>query len=182
MKSRNRVIELWSCCGQRPIEVTINADELTGEAWRLVRCLSTNNLRKKDNGVFVQSRSTNLQLAEAEGWSESRIETTRRMYLDWESGRPFIDWKFRGFHIWPDHKNGPHSDPDPEALRLKALAYIQSEADRITKAGGTTIASGTWNVRLLPEGYGEEVVLLPDEQAEANREHTLRALFGGKDE
>lgn len=179
MKSRIRDIELWSCCGGRAITVDINADELSGEAWRLARCLVTTDTRRRDNGVRVQSLRPNLELARAQGWPETRVASTMATYPDWAETLPIIDWRFRSLHIWPDH-HGPHPDPDPERLRLLALSYLQDESRRIADAGGTVISSGDWSVRLAPNGWGEDIVCLPDEQAEARVEKITRALFGGR--
>lgn len=182
MKSREREIELWSCCTCKGIPVIVNADELTGEAWRLARCLITTSHRVRDNGVRVTARRTNLEMARSEGWPEEKIANYCRVFgAQWSEAHPTIDWRFRPFHVWPDHRNGAYT-LDTETLRLKALSYLQNEVARIVKAGGTVVSSGDYAVRLLSEGYGEEIVLLPDEQAEGEMEHQLRALFGGKEQ
>lgn len=183
MRSRTREITVYNHPTGQLIRVEINPDELTGEAWRLARCLTTTNLRTSDNGVRVQSLKTNAELARAEGWQNQRAgdetpeETearVRRAFGDWVDQHQVIDWQFRAMHY--------RGDPaDSEMLHLKVLAYLQSEAERITEAGGTVIASGDWGVRLLPEGYGEEIVLIPDEEAEVRLEQIDRALFGGSD-
>lgn len=181
MPSRPREIALWTCCGSRTLTVTINPDELSGEAWRLARCLQTTSRRTRDNGVLVMSRRTEERHAQAEGWDPEHLDRVRRMYGDrWTQRRPIIDWQFEALHIWPDHKEGPHPNPDPEALRLLALGYLQREARRIAAAGGTVMARGDLSVRLLPAGWGEEIVVLPDERAEGWRARILDSLLGNE--
>lgn len=176
--ARQREIEVYTCCGRRGITITVETDEFAGEAWRLARCLVTTHPRRRDNGVIVESLLTNLELSEREGWDAERLAKTRRMYPDWETKYPHIDWKFGPFHIWPDHRNGPHNDPDPERLRLLAMAYLQREAERITEANSTVRAAGDYSVRLLREGNDESCVILPDEQREGDVAAMMRALFG----
>lgn len=179
--SRTREIDLWTCCGRRTVTVSINADELSGEAWRLARCLLTTSHRVRDNGVRVQSLKTNEELAVAEGWTPDQIAKAKSFAGDralWADVKPTIDWQFNGFHVWPDHRNGPHPDPEPEAIHLRALVYLQREATRITQSGGTVITSGDRSVRLLAEGFGEDIVIAPDEQAEAETQRIIDALFG----
>lgn len=180
MHSQTRIIGLYTCCGNRAVAVNVNPDQLAGEAWRLARCLVTTDYRHRESGVLVRSTQTNRELAQAAGWTPERVTQAARMCgRYWGDSHPVIDWRFRAFHVWPDHRNGPHPDPDAEALGYHALAYLQREAGRIVDAGGTVVAAGDFSVCLAADsGYGENTVLLPDEQAEAELERGLDALFG----
>src|SRR5262245_14623319 len=105
--TRQREIELFTCCGSRTVAVTIDVEGLSGEAWRLARCLLTTNHRRRDNGVLVESLRTNLEHAQAEGWTEQRVYDTVAVYgAEWAEDRPVIDWRFQPLHLWPNHKDG----------------------------------------------------------------------------
>ncbi len=171
-------IEFWSCCGPRAITVTVDPDMLSDEAWRLARCLRTTNLRRRDSGVLVRSLRTNLELAAAAGWGAERISGIQTMNGDWANAQPIIVWQCRPLHVWPDHRHGPHADPDPERLGLLTLAHLQREAAGITSSGGTVIAAGDRSIRLAATGTGPGAILLGDDQEDELRFRQITALFG----
>lgn len=209
---KTRSIRFYTCCGRRTLTVDVRLNDLSGEAWRLARCLISTGWREE--GVRTQALRSRAEWCRVEGWahyfarsfgpnsvggrSEAELETQlRRVYGDaWADGHTVIDWRFEALHIWPNHKNGPHPDPEPETMRLRVLAYLQREAERITLSGGTVIAAGDWSIQLLtPQEvapfaermargglsatWGEHLVVPPNEQGEAEIERVQRALFGG---
>lgn len=207
-----RKIDFWTCCGRRTIPITIDIDRFTDEAWRLARCLDSTSYRSGGpGGVRVQSCLTRAERltrrTDGFGWqehirqgaSEAEAEAIARQVFgnDHYDEATIIDWRFRtAFHVWPDHRNGPHPDPSPDDLLKLAETWIETEGDTIRCRGGTVVATSDWNVRLLSPNeiapwvlqcvaaglsptWGDHVVVPVDEQMEAQYERIDRALFGG---
>lgn len=174
-----RDIELYSCCIQRSITVSVNVDNFEGEAWRLARVLKTTSYKVRDNGVAVISLHTNLELAMKE-WEPEKLRRVLKAYGgEWGGRKPVIDWKFSPLH-WVSHSKRPINIPETQILDQIVFDWFNNEALRIREAGGTVYAAGDRSIAIVPGVATEEGVVYPNEQLDAETQRMLRALFGGE--